>query len=234
VALGHNDDDGAGIATETGGPDCRDQLHSETSPIKMVFVVDVSGSNVKNNNSAGSDPKKVVRGGSMNRFYSTYVAKSNFAWSLITFSNSSADTRLALTNGNASAMRSTIDDFMNLRDNGDTPYVAALEEARQAIVDDKNRSANTKYIVVFLSDGLPNPQVSDSTLNSRVQAIKDASPGAVSVNTIYYGDEDAAASERLKMMAKTGEGNFLDTNANPTGTIFSISDLVILPGVTCN
>jgi Mg-chelatase subunit ChlD len=232
LAIGTNDDNGSGIVTQTGGANCHQELRSVTVPVKLVFVVDVSGSNVKNGKDPGTDPDKAVRGGSIERFFNSYRAKSNFFWNFITFADSSADAMIE--NANASSMQTTIDSFMAMDDSGSTPYAAALDKAKLVITDDSARAANTKYIVVFLSDGFPNPAISDSDINSKIQSVLNVVPGSISLNTIYYGQEDADASARLKMMAKTGGGNFLDVNMNPTGNVFSISDLVIIPGIVCN
>ena len=232
--LGNTDDEASGVVTQTGGPNCRNQLHSITTPIKPVFVVDVSGSNKStNNNQPGSDPDRVVRGDSIERFFNTYKAKTNFGWSFTTFAVSSANVLLAM--GNAASMSNAIASFRKMGDAGETPYIAALNAAKANIAGDSGRAPNTKYIVVFISDGLPNPVVDQSELNSKVTEIISTLPaGSISFNSIYYGAVDAQASERLRSMAQTGGGNFLDTNTNPTGTNFLITDLVIIPGVACN
>ncbi|MGE4130443.1 MAG: hypothetical protein AB7F86_02330 [Bdellovibrionales bacterium] len=225
VSLGNNDDDASGVVTQTGGPNCRDELRSLTSPVNMIFVLDASGSNVSDP-PPGSDPNKAVRGDSIQRFYNSYKDKTNFSWSFIYFKGNSATTLLSA--GNASSMQAAINAFMAESDNGNTPYVAALNKTADTV-----NTSGVKNIVVFMSDGKPNPPVNDSTLNSNVTAILNKAPGAVSFNTVYYGPTNPEASSRLSMMASTGQGNFLDTNVNPTGNAFLISDLVIVPGVVC-
>lgn len=231
VNLGTSDDDASGVITQTGGPNCRDELKALTTPVRMIFVVDVSGSNTGNN---GTDPQKAVRAGSIQRFYNSYANKTNFSWSFITFANNSANTLIA--NANSAAMQGAINTFNGMDDKGETPYVAALNQTEASIVNDGARPANVKYIVVFFSDGMPNPAVNDSTLAANVTEIKKASGLAndpVSFNTVYYGQNNQDAHDRLQMMAQVGGGNFLDTNVNPTGNAFLISDLVIVPGVVC-
>lgn len=230
VNLGNNDDEASGVVTQTGGPNCRDELKALTTPVKMVFVVDISGSNTGNN---GTDPQKAVRSGSITRFYNSYSTRTNFSWGFTTFAADNANTLIA--NANSAAMQGAINTFNGLNDDGNTPYVLALDAAANTISSDTGRLPNTKYIVVFLSDGMPNPSVNDSVLNQKVTAIVNAAGTAnsVSFNTVYYGDNNQDAHDRLKMMAQTGGGNFLDTNVNPTGNAFLISDLVIVPGVVC-
>lgn len=230
--LGQTDDEATGVITQTGGPNCRNQLHTLTTPIKPVFIVDVSGSNKVNDGKPGSDPDRIVRGDSIERFFNTYKAKPNFGWSFSTFAASSANVLLAM--GNATQMANAIATFEVMGDAGETPYIAALNAAKSNIQNDNGRQPNTRYMVVFMSDGLPNPTVDQTTLNAKVTEIVNVLPGAVSFNSVYYGNVDAEASNRLKQMAQTGGGNFLDTNANPTGKDFLITDLVVIPGVVCN
>ena len=230
--LGNNDNDATGVITQTGGPNCRKQLNTVLIPIKPIFVVDISGSNVGQDGAPPTDPNRVVRGNSIERFYNTYKAKTNFSWSFSVFSGTIASTLLSM--GNAAQMANAITAFRATGDAGNTPYIAALDAARAAIVSDVGRAPDTKYMVVFLSDGKPNPAVADGVLNNKVQDLVSTVPGSVSLNTLYYGGTNPDASTRLKMMAQNGGGNFLDTNVNPTGTDFLISDLVVIPGIVCD
>jgi predicted P-loop ATPase len=66
-----------------------------------------------------------------------------------------------------------------------------------------------------------------------VRQILAARPGQVTFNTVFYGAADAQASGRLSLMARTGNGYFLDTNTNPTGKDFLISNIVDVPGSAC-
>lgn len=231
----NNDNDATGVITQTGGPNCRDELQAITTPVRVLFVVDVSGSNKEN---IASDPQRVVRGRSIERFFNTYSMRANFSWGFVTFADMSANALIGSGAnplfGTASAMANALDLFTRVPDAGATPYEAALNASQNAVSLDTSRPANVKYVIVFLSDGRPNPDVSQSILNSRVSDIVNTVPGKVSFNTVYYGPYDSAAVSRLRGMASTGGGNFLDTNANPTGTAFLITDLVTLPGVVCN
>lgn len=230
--LGDDDDSTPDVITDTGRPSCREELRTLTVPVKTIFVVDGSGSNLVDGDLPGTDPDKAVRGGSMQRFLNSHKDRNNFAWSLIRFAGTSA-TALA-TNVSASPMQSALDSFMAINDAGHTPYVPALDSAATAIQKDSSRTAQTKYIVVFLSDGMPNPSISNSELTTKVKTVINAAPGQVNLSAVYYGHNNSSASDRLKMMAQVGGGNFLDTNANPTGTAFLISDLVTIPGIVCN
>src|SRR5690606_14193417 len=120
--------------------------------------------------------------------------KTNFAWSFITFAGTQAKSLLKL--GNSQAMSSTIDDFFNITDNGNTPYLPALNETSAIINGDTSRTADTKYVVVFFSDGMPNPTVAVQTLTQNVTNIINLVPGRVSFNTVYYGQYNADAAGR--------------------------------------
>jgi hypothetical protein len=76
--------------------------------------------------------------------------------------------------------------------------------------------------------------MTDSALQEKTLDLINASPGQVSMNTVYYGPIDPEASGRLRMVAQTGGGNFLDTNLNGSGSVFNLSDLVVVPGEVCD
>lgn len=237
-------DDQTGVITQTGGPNCREFIQTTTAPIRFLAVVDVSGSNVQYKN-VGTDPIRAVRSGSIQRFYNTYKAKANFGWGFLTFQGNSAEaligpSRTSPAFGNASDMNAAIQKFIGIADDDETPYVAALNMARKTIENDLPSAPNTKWVVVFISDGRPSDTDDLSELRNLVNRVTNVSPGNVSFNTVYYGPYDRRgvnatdAVRVLREMAAAGAGNFLDTNANPSGNAFLISDLVTVRGVTCN
>lgn len=93
--------------------------------------------------------------------------------------------------------------------------------------------AASKWIVVFLSDGLPNPTMSDAQLQAGVSGIVGLHPNQITFNTVYYGPDNPQASGRLKLMAQQGNGYFLDTNSSATQKDFLISNIVNVPGTVC-
>ena len=226
VKFSANDQSSSVIRTDTGGPNCRTVLETIQTDVNIIYVVDVSGSNKT------SDPNKEVRAGSLSRFYNSYSSKTNFSWNAISFAGSSAKVRLAEGDGQ------TFSDFLNwfdgFNDTGGTPYVLALDKTTELVNADPTPTATGKYVVVFISDGKPDPAVEDDVLQEEVLEIVATLPGRVSFNTVYYGPENSDASDRLKMMAQVGGGNFLDTNKNSTGNLFSLSDLVVVPGEVCD
>lgn len=221
------------------GPTCRTVLHTTPLPIKIMFIVDTSGSNMWNDyGDPGSDPNKSYRGGSITQFFADYSRYTNFNWGFATFAGTTAQALIGQSSTqprfspSAYDMQSAINSFYSIADGYDTPYRPAIAMAKYAIQNDTGRTAQTKYIVVFISDGLPVPPVSDSTLVSDVQSVVNLVPGQVSFNTIYYGPSNATAAGRLQMMANAGGGKFLDTNSG--GRAIPIDHTITIPGVICD
>ena len=185
-----------------------------------------------------------VRGGSIQKFFDDYKAKSNFNWGFIGFRGSQAlalinngDTGSGRFSASVSDMSAALSTFNGMFDSGLTPYKAALSMATQIIQADTLASSDTKYVVVFLSDGMPTDyppgSAGDAEMTKDVSALTSILPGRVSFNTVYYGEVDASASGRLRDMSLAGGGEFLDTNNNPTGKSFYIADYINIPGVSC-
>lgn len=214
---------------------CHDELNKIKTPVKLMFVIDISGSNVHN---GASDPNKEVRGDSIQEFFDQYKQHSNFSWGMSVFNYNSAHTLIGnnahpLFTNSTNTMQNAIDYFFTLDDEGGTPYRPAISMAKKAIQQDSTYTSDTKYVVVFLSDGYPDPYVNDSTLESDISGLINVYPNQITFNTIYYGDLDQGTAERLEMMAEVGNGQFLDTNENPTGKYFEISHIINVPGVKC-
>ena len=227
-------------------PFCSTTLGTTTVPTKMLFITDMSGSNQSapgcTLGSNCTDEGKKMRAGSIQQFFTDYKARSNFSWGFDIFQGSTSS---ALINSGAPtspifstapAMQSAITTFKNMSDSGATPYMAALKLGTTLIANDPdlNPASLAQYIIVFMSDGMPNGS-GDTAVNivNQVKAIMALAPGRVSFNAVYYGPVNKTASDLLQSMATSGNGNFLNTNTNPTGLSFSISDLVNVPVTTC-
>ncbi len=233
-----SDGNNGSLAHQPGS--CNTQLQQITVPIKTLFVVDMSGSNFKNGSDPGTDPNRTVRGGSIQKFFDDYKAKTNFHWGFVGFQGSSAlafinngSTSSGRFSANPNDMTAAVSMFEGLIDDGNTPYKAAMNMAKDIIQNDTGAAANTKYVIVFLSDGMPTDYTSDAQIYSDVSALVNTFSGRVSFNTVYYGPVDANASGRLKQMSISGGGQFLDTNDNSTGKSFYIADHITIPGVPC-
>lgn len=233
---------GAACSTTNPNP-CSTVLNQITTPVKLLFVVDTSGSNAGLCGSycAPTDLNKVMRSGSIQAFFNDYANKPNFYWSFIYFQQTFASALINSGNSNdpiftssTSVMQNAINSFMNVTDQGETPYPQALQMAQQAISMDAN-AANTKYIVVFMSDGMPYPDPGDSVIDPEVQSLVNARPGQTSFNTVFYGyQNDTQAASRLQSYATLGGGLFLNVWSNPTGKDFQIVNTISVPGSTCN
>lgn len=225
-------------ANLNGGAVCSDQLRDQVVPVKIVLVVDTSGSNAGGSSSAGTDPNKSMRGQALQSFFERYRTAGNFSWSFLIFSDDQAYSLIGgsyLTPGFSNRpqdMSNAIQSFYGVDDYGNTPFRAALSMSRQAIQGDWSRTADTKYVVVFISDGVPDPAVSNQTLQSDVSSILGQAPGQVTLNTIYYGPYSQSASNRLLLMANSGNGRFLDANQS-SGQTIDIESVVQVPGVVC-
>lgn len=98
--------------------------------------------------------------------------------------------------------------------NGKTPYLVALDKVLSELTADANEDValakRTRYIVIFLSDGIP---TDDSTEVQDVEAVMKimglrSMVGGITVNTVYLGGGDDAAPALLQKMAQAGEGLF--------------------------
>lgn len=216
-------------------------------PVKVLFVVDTSGSNSLAYNGAkggnyvpATDPHKKFRGGSISEFFEKYKDKPNFSWGFEIFSRNYVLSYIGQnTNaifGNARAMEGAIDAFAMEQDRGMTPYLKALEGIRVAIANDSDLHSKAEYpplyYVVFMSDGYP----TDSTgaqVNSAIEDIISLDPARISLSTIYYGTQnDPEAAGTLQNMASSGGGQFVNFDMNSNETI-DIQDLIGLPTTTC-
>lgn len=227
---------GGGSNNPQGGDQsCATQLEGMTVPVKIMLVVDQSGSNVSASGTIpASDPDKSVRAGSIQKFFNDYSHKGNFSWSLIGFhadqAKSFVGTSTKVFSNTPSEMQTAIDQFAQEADNGNTPYAMALNAAKTGIQSDTTRTAETKYVVVFISDGMPDPAISAEQAKTAVKSVTGVDPDQISFNAIYYGAANPSATSLMSQMATAGLGRFLDTNANPSGKTFSIGDVVYVPG----
>lgn len=222
------------------GLTCTEVLQTSTVPVKVVFSVDISGSNVDHYDSGGfprpgNDIGKLRRGGAIEAFFNAYRTRANFSWAFLTFNYESSYSLIGSATSprfstSASQMQSAIQSFYGLQDADGTPYEAALSRIRQTIANDSGRSSDTKYVVVFISDGRPDPMVDTMTLLGHVESIRALAPGQVSFNTIYYGVSNADAQNRLATMAGAGGGAYLNA---ADGRVFNIDDAIQIPGVSC-
>jgi hypothetical protein len=195
---------------------------------KVIFVVDTSGSNSSN---PGTDPTKAYRIGSIDSFFNLYSGKSNFSWGLMSFNTTPIDWVASLPSTNSfvgpSSMLKAIAG-LNASDMGKgyTNYIPALKMVTSAIIADPdntpgNISAGLKYYVVFMSDGEPTDgNGTYTTYKTPVSNLLAAAPGAVTLDTVLYGNQSqlssASAQAMLAGVALLGGGigyTYLNTNS---------------------
>jgi hypothetical protein len=223
----------------TSGPSCSTNLGTTKELTKMLFIIDMSGSNQSGPGcTVGpncTDPNKTMRAGSIQKFFNDYGARSNFQWGFEVFNGTTSTPLIKAASGmpefsDGADMQAGINTFEGMLDTDNTPYMAGLTTAYTTILNDPDlHSANNpQYLVVFMSDGQPTDS-NTTALTSEVQSIVNLLPGKITFNTVYYGNNDAMAAGLLQNMAQVGGGNFLNTATNPMGLDFAISDLIVVP-----
>ncbi len=125
-------------------------------PVKIMFLVDVSGSMVV------TDPAK-VRVQAINEIINKYQGLPNIYFDVITFSSSIQDVtrKMPLTGFTANPDLTNIDMAASQEDDL-TDDQGALAQAYETLVTDMMTSsaadrARSKYIIIFFTDGVPDP-----------------------------------------------------------------------------
>lgn len=214
--------------------------------MKILFLVDTSGSNANSGTRLGTDNNKVWRLQTINDFVNAYSSNPNFYFGLITFQNSSATPEIAsggqaIFTNNPSVVQQGITNFTNDADSGSTPYQAALQMAQNTIAADlqQNPSTTTAYVVVMISDGEPkdpvylNPSTGLKTLASNVSSIVNLAPKQITVNTVYLYNPLAPSNSDtvyLQTIATAGGGQFLQASSKST---LNINSSIEVPQLVC-
>lgn len=232
----------------TGGDDtnCRVDLINTTKNVKVLFLIDTSGSNATNNGAPGTDLGKTWRLNTINNFIDTYGSKPNFEFGFAYFQEAQASS-LITSNGhgiftkNMTEVNQAIADLKAVKDQGYTPYDAALAVVRDMIHYDQVKMAakDVGYVLVMVSDGTPTNSSYIDTVNgmnnlsSDVKSIMAEAPGQISLNTVYlYNQAVPTASQKsyLQKISSLGSGAFIEANSNQT---VQISDSVQVPSTVC-
>jgi uncharacterized protein YegL len=218
-------------------------------PVRILFVVDISGS------MSISDPPIVGcglpvclsrRGLAVEDTLKKYPPGNGIAYGLITF----ASTAAILTTGagdlpgfttNADDVLTKLPDLTAI--NGQTNYDSALSLAYQMLQNDMNTLDTTllgraRYEIVFISDGAPDPDntgpgeslppdVRTDVLNiASLQTTQQLA--LVALNTVYINaadtppNEEFQASSLLSSMANLANGQYRQVNASQDINLFYI------------
>jgi len=252
---------GSGTVPPPASGGCK--LENVNRPVKVMFVVDTSGSNVSPTMDDGTvactlttgcapatDPMKTFRSGSITTFFNEYQAKTNFSWGFEVFQGETAQSYITSGSnasfGNGTSMQSAITDFNAESDADATPYLAALDNVQAAISTDPDLNSATPalplYFIVFMSDGYPTDALSSddpvtvdiNALDSAISSIVALAPGRVTLSSVYYGTiNDPNAAATLENMASIGKGQFVNVDTGSTSSIV-IDDLITVPVGDCN
>lgn len=235
------------------GPSCSTVLQSTTENLRIMFMVDNSGS------TAITDPNQHYRVQTVQTFLTKYSSKTNFTYFFGWFAGTQAylwddpaatwDANTAAAFGNATALNDALTAYQQISPGGSTPYNAAFTAIQDSIQADESAGNKWDYVVVFMSDGMPTDLGYTSSSSSDITALDNELIGLVknlmttaasngssllTFSTVYFGPEgnaDPGAIMHLQDMAKTGNGQFVDTNVNSN---LQIDDLITVPGTVCH
>lgn len=234
---------GLGTPSNPGGvgntnpPGCT--IGTSKKPIRVMFMVDNSGSTLT------TDPNKVYRLKSLQKFQMDYGSNTNLSYTFSYFAGTSSNNYDVPNNkfvtsipaspvGNSSQLASALSKYDGVNPNGNTPYKAAFTALGNLVNAD---AGGQDYAVAFLSDGQPTDVSGEANLRKLVSDLKAVAAGkgrALTVNTIYFGDpNDKGSFSNLDAMAKEGNGQFVDTNLIGAGGSLVINDVINVPGANC-
>jgi hypothetical protein len=229
----------SGGVGNTNPPGCT--IGTATKPIRVMFMVDNSGS------TNTTDPKQAIRVQTLQKFLTDYGANTNLSYNFAYFAGTTAKAFNMVTNmfvtgttanavGNSSQLATALQNYEAVAANGSTPYKAAFDSLTGTIAADETAGNKQDYAVVFLSDGQPTDITGIANLKGLVDNVKSASMvngSAVTVNTIYFGDDtDQTSKDNLLAMSTEGAGQFVDTNKLTAGGLV-INNVINVPGTNC-
>lgn len=236
-----------GLSSNDSGtdPNCRIDYANAAADVKVLFLVDASGSNENSGATVGTDPGQVWRLATLNTFVDAYKNKNNFFYGLLTFQGTTAKPQISsggagVFTNNLSTVAQGIASFDANIDGGNTPYDAALNLAKSVIMADLAipSSKPTAYAVVMISDGVPTNDrykgVNGVTnLKADVKSLVDLAPGKITVNSVFlYNAAKPSNSEEqyLRAMASVGGGAFIFADSKQT---ISIADSIRVSQEIC-
>lgn len=219
---------------------CKASSVKPSNIVKVLFVVDGSGSNFGAAGSVATDPEKKWRTQTLRQFFTRYVEKKNFHFGMTLFKGTSSRSLINVQgepgfSNERAVVSEGFRSFLSINDGGNTPYKAALKMARNIIaadLQDKN-SEQATYAVVMVSDGRATDYKNAHDVIPDASAIKDLAPDRITLNSIYYSSKklDARAPQYLKSIAQIGEGAFIVANSNES---LKLDDVVRFAPVSCH
>ncbi|MNK01249.1 von Willebrand factor type A domain protein [compost metagenome] len=209
---------------------CRIDAVNRDRDIKVLFVVDTSGSNANNDNG------KTWRLKTINSFINKY-SQNNFYYAFATFagSNSMAYNVIGGFSNVRSVINSDVQKLSAVNDTGGTPYQAAMRSAEVVIKDEETqRGGKASYVVVLISDGEPTDTRYTKDSNSQnltedVQKVLSSAPEKTTLNTVFYTALSASKENTsyLQKMAEVGGGSFMRAK---TDSVFDLNSSIYVVG----
>ena len=232
----------------SGNPTCTIETVTSSKTVKMLFLMDTSGSNLSNNSKPGTDVNKVWRLKTIDSFLQVYQGKSNFQFGFAYFKEEFAASLMnsgshGVFTKDSAKITQAITDFKAVADHGSTPYDQALLLVKDMISYDQQQNSNSKdiiYVVVMVSDGVPancpymNGASGLSLLESDVNSVMASARGQISMNTVYlYNSQVPTASDKvyLQKISSVGDRTFLEANSQST---LAIADTISVPHEICS
>lgn len=218
---------------------CKAANVKTTNNVKVLFVVDGSGSNFGANGSIPSDPSKEWRTNTLRQFITENVNKPNFFYGLTLFKGTTSVAKIKVNgepgfSNDRAVVSEGFRSFLSTQDGGNTPYKAALRMAKNIIAADleQHMNDNTTYAVVMVSDGHATDYKNAHDVIPDAASIKDLAPERITLNSVFYSAKkvDASAPQYLKSIANIGEGAFIVANTKQS---LKLADVVRFSEVSC-
>ncbi len=207
-----------------------DPYQINTLIIKILFAIDCSGS--MGAAGQGSDPDN-LRLDAVSQFINNYNRYQDISFEIILWNNDIFRSTMVFGQRGFTKDIDEINSVLNSVNNtGTTDYVKTIETIHNDIsldidiVNNSGTTANTKYIAIFLSDGLDNvpgqtgprvPEIIDA-VEALVEAVEGKGVHGLEFNTymlnsLFILDDDLqACQDLLSQMADSGQGHFRDFN----------------------
>ena len=215
------------LTSKAVGEICAATPDQKKSYTKILFLVDKSGSNENSDEAPGTDHDKMFRFNLINDYFQKNRANDELMWGFIAYSdmgakafiNSGSD-QSAIFTDQGSRMEAALNRLVSEKDEGKTPYRAALNMGIQMIQDDRmaanKEGISPTYVVVMMSDGAPTdyditgskpPIIEESKIDEDVLRLTGSD---TTLSTIYYAPNiyGPVYAARMERMAKLGGGKF--------------------------
>jgi len=211
VKLGHYEPN---ITTEIQGVFCTENPQELVFPVKILFIIDTSGS------MAFTDPE-AQRAQAVGEVVNQFNTNPGVSFALIRFSGSS----ILLTDEFTKDPAELDDALIQLREaDGVTNYRGAIGQATNLLSgdilgSDLGERVRSRYVVIFLSDGLPYPPDTNRYEDiyediQRLMQLQDLDVGEIRLHTAFVNSPDTPfdvadeARQLLQNMATLGQGTF--------------------------